>query len=492
MSVALNSAGPNLIGTPPICSDPGYATQPITTTADQDVIFSLIGSANYIASSPNPTANSPLVKDWSKLQQRSGFTYSHLSAGTYPTISPAGAISPEWLGLYGNNGSLFLLNLALQPASGSTISTVDVATPFGTNTTSGVSSFSYSITISSLSNGLITIGVHYVSSQTLSTVTVGGVSATKSASISASTTHFEIWTLVNPGSGSKTIALTFSGNLATGNVVISGATTYSGVNQSTVTDGSSSLNPVQTGSVSLGSNSTITSKYFINPSLSNPVIYFYLLGDSSSLPPTSISFTGGTVTLVKSFQTPSGSSAKMSIYKCVNPSSGIQTLTTNWTSFPTSNSVAISYQLYSGVNQTTDNDGTLTQSKTGIGSGGGYTLNAWGVSISDNAYFSSVAIACDSSDSTGTPSFTSNSPITSLMSQSFGHNGGGSTVALYGVIASTTRGRYAFNWGVTGNIIGDSVSSISCTMPIRDANSSAAPLGPGEFLQQALTRASRW
>ncbi len=108
--------------------------------------------------------------------------------------------------------------------------TFDAASTF---TDAGVSVLNYSLTVGSCANSIVVVDVIWsASSETITGLTIGGVSATLIDSVFLSDVGnrwLSSYRLLGVGAGSKAIAVTFSGTIGTVN---SGARSYCGVNQS--------------------------------------------------------------------------------------------------------------------------------------------------------------------------------------------------------------------------------------------------------------------
>ncbi len=122
----------------------------------------------------------------------------------------------------------------------------------------GVSSLSYSYTVNSNSSGILIVTVEYFEpTVAVSTITYNSVSMTflrKDNAPGATSIHTEIWYLLNPSTGSNTVAITMTGSLTVGQLMISGAVSYTGVDQTSpinAQNGSGSGSAGTTASVSI-------------------------------------------------------------------------------------------------------------------------------------------------------------------------------------------------------------------------------------------------
>jgi hypothetical protein len=123
----------------------------------------------------------------------------------------------------------------------------------GANSATNASSLSYSHTVGTLSNGVLIVTVGYYNrARSVTALTYNGVAMTLylryEDGVRAATQ--EIWRLVNPASGSNTVAITMDAAVGAGNIIWSEAASYSGVDQTTPIEATNAK------SVTTGSHST--------------------------------------------------------------------------------------------------------------------------------------------------------------------------------------------------------------------------------------------
>lgn len=176
------------------------------------------------------------------------YAFANLFPGNYTvTVTPPSGYSPTLTAqgtdpLKDSNGSPAPVSLATDSSSSpgtdfgyvqGQIITLD-RTSTASSGTGLVTSLSWSHTIGSTGVNrilLVSVGLRNKSSQTVSTVKFGGVNLTRIAGVSQGVNvRSEMWYLLNPGTGTKTIAVTLSGS---GAAMIGGAVSYTGVHQTT-------------------------------------------------------------------------------------------------------------------------------------------------------------------------------------------------------------------------------------------------------------------
>lgn len=126
-----------------------------------------------------------------------------------------------------NNGTVTFSSSTFIPAIA-----LDSSTYGGTQ--SGSSPYTFNLTIGSNSNRLIVVGCSFISSDSASAITVGGVSMTLSTSSVNSVYGTQIWSLVAPGSGSQVINVTTTSGIM--DRTHCAAQSYSGAAQSSPID----------------------------------------------------------------------------------------------------------------------------------------------------------------------------------------------------------------------------------------------------------------
>src|SRR5690242_11384212 len=106
------------------------------------------------------------------------------------------------------------------PATGQAAVAIDSVT----STTTAAGSATWSHTVGTGANRLLIVGIAIKNSQTVTSVTYGGVALTQATAL-ANTGRLEVWRLVAPASGTANIVVTF----AAGTGAAIGAVSFTGV-----------------------------------------------------------------------------------------------------------------------------------------------------------------------------------------------------------------------------------------------------------------------